>query len=223
MPRRALLPALAAALALAASAPAATALTILYDLPEGVEELSGPTPTATDLAATYDDLFQQGTVTNVLGPGRVTAKVASGAGSLLTPSLAGLDATAIAQVLIDQVDGSASGLVFLDELDASFQGASGDRLADALATLAALPYAPGESYADRVHIYVRAIRAMLVDPPGWASAWRAVSLAGGAWLETYLGSTLPVQPGARSCGWAGRARSWTSCSPAAAGASGCTC
>jgi len=181
-----------------AAAPAAALAreTILYDVASTLLPAIGAAPDAAHLAPAYDNLFQQGIVaTPVLGPGRIAGKVATGPGSLLTPSVDGLDGPTLAATLTQQIDDSDAHLVFLDELGPTFQGAGGTALDQAMTQLAATPspYGPG-SMADRVHIYVRTIRALLADPAGWASAWHAMTLAGGLWLEAYTGSDVPLVP-----------------------------
>lgn len=184
----------AAACLLTLGAGTATArTTIFYDLAATVASMVGPQPDPTHLSVAYDNLYQQGNAVPVLGPERLAAKVSSGQGSLLTPSIAGLDGSAIASVLKDQIDGSASHLVFLDELGPTFQGDAGIPFDQAMGTLAQIPFG-AESYADHVHVYVRAIRSMIADPANWAAAWHALTLTGGVWLEAYTGSTLPVTP-----------------------------
>jgi IPT/TIG domain-containing protein len=185
----------ALAVAAGAPAPAFARETVLYDLAPSLAPVIAAVPDAGHLEPAYDNLFQQGNATPVLGPGRLAAKVASGPGSLLTPSVDGLDAASLVAVLIQQVQASDAHLVFLDELGPTFRGAGGAALESAMLQLAATPspYGPG-TMAQRVHIYARTIRALLADPAGWASAWHAMALAGGVWLEAYTGSDLPVLP-----------------------------
>src|SRR5216684_1528042 len=108
--------ALAATVAVAAPATALARETILYDLAPALAPVIATAPDAAHLEPAYDNLFQQGNATPVLGPGRLAAKVATGPGSLLTPSVDGLDAATLASVLTQQVQASDAHMVFLDEL-----------------------------------------------------------------------------------------------------------
>jgi hypothetical protein len=79
---------LAAGVLVVGAAAPATALareTVFYDLAPAIAPVIATAPDAGHLEPVYDNLFQQGNATPVLGPGRLAAKVATGPGSLLTP------------------------------------------------------------------------------------------------------------------------------------------
>jgi hypothetical protein len=185
--------ALAAALA-GLLAPAATArLSVIYDSADVVQSLVGTQPDGSPGLPTDAGLLQQQPAPQVLPASQQVWKVTSRDGSGATPSVAGLDATRMAALLTDRIRRSGGHMVFLDELDRDFAGPDGGALDGALTILSGRPnpYPPHEpgGLARRVHVYVPSVGNLLANPTAWASAWHALTLAGGVWLETYAGTS----------------------------------
>lgn len=175
-----------------AVAPAAARLSVIYDGSDAVAALIDQQPDGSPGLDPSVGLLQQQPAPQVLPSERQVWKVTSRAGSDATPSVAGLSAGQMAALLADRIRRSGGHLVFIDELDGDFTGADGAALAGALATLAGQPdpYSaePG-GLARRVHVYVPGVGPMLAAPSAWATAWGALTLAGGVWLEAYSGTT----------------------------------
>jgi hypothetical protein len=177
---------------LAAAAPAAARLSVIYDSSDVVAQLIGPQPDGSPGLDPRAGLLQQQPAPQVLPSGQQVWKVTSRSGSDATPSIAGLDATAMAHLLTDRIRRSGGHMVFIDELDATFAGAGGETLDQAMTMLASRPnpYAAGPGgLARQVHVYVPGVGGKLANPAAYGGAWHAMTLAGGVWLEAYAGSS----------------------------------
>ena len=166
-------------------APLVHAETVIYDRGDEVQRLlaiGGPGLSAAD------GLIQQQPAKRALPASRQAWKVSGGAGTRATPSIVGLGATKLAALLKSRIARSGAHLVFLDELGANFKGRNGDELGQALRFLQkeTASYAP-DGLNLRVHLYVPAPGPLLADSKSWTGARRAMSLAGGVWLEAYRG------------------------------------
>ena len=168
-----------------ACAPLVHAETVLYDRGDQVQRLLAIGPPGLTQA---DGLIQQQPARRALPGTRQAWKVSGGAGTRATPSLVGLGATRITEILRDRIARSGGHLVFLDELGPAFKGRQGDDLGQALRFLQkeTTPYAP-DGLNLRVHLYVGSPGQLLADDKSWTGARRAMSLAGGVWLEAYHG------------------------------------
>ncbi len=166
-----------------ACAPLLHAETVLYDRGDQVQRLLAIGPPGLTQA---DGLIQQQPAKRALPGTRQAWKVSGGAGTRATPSLVGLGATRITEILRDRIARSGGHLVFLDELGPAFKGRQGDDLGQALRFLQkeTTPYAP-DGLNLRVHLYVGSPGQLLADDKSWTGARRAMSLAGGVWLEAY--------------------------------------
>jgi len=183
----------AAGVAALLAAPATARLSVIYDSADVVGSLIQTQPDGSPGLDPSVGLLQQQPAPQVLPASQQVWKVTSREGSDATPSVAGLDASHMAAVLTDRIKRSGGHMVFLDELDGDFTGPDGAALDGALTILAGRPnpYSPGEpgGLARRVHVYVPGVGVMLANPAAWASAWHALTLAGGVWLETYSGTS----------------------------------
>ena len=168
-----------------ACAPLVHAETVLYDRGDQVQRLLAVGPPGLTPA---DDLIQQQPARRALPGTRQAWKVSGGAGTRATPSIVGLRATRITEILKDRIARSGGHMVFLDELGPAFKGRLGDELGQALRALQkeTTPYAP-DGLNLRVHLYVGSPGQLLADDKSWTGARRAMSLAGGVWLEAYHG------------------------------------
>ena len=168
-----------------ACAPLVHAETVLYDRGDQVQRLLAIGPPGLTAA---DGLIQQQPARRALPGTRQAWKVSGAAGTRATPSLVGLGATRITEILRDRIARSGGHLVFLDELGPAFKGRQGDDLGQALRFLQkeTTPYAP-DGLNLRVHLYVGSPGQLLADDKSWTGARRAMSLAGGVWLEAYHG------------------------------------
>jgi len=199
----------------ASAAPAlaqAGRMSVIYDVASSissmVDRVGGPDPG--HLNRIFDNLYQQGYATATAVPRGMVAKVTTGPPSIRTPNIVGMSAPAIAALLEHIIDArrtrrlatnwswNASHLVFVDEIGGAERGAHGDALAASLGILTKkrarwrLPGGGTGSYAEHVHVYIRAVQPMIAAPDDWAPIWRALPLVGGVWLEAYDGSTLPL-------------------------------
>jgi hypothetical protein len=168
-----------------ACAPLAHAETVIYDRGAEVQRLLAIGPPGLSAA---DGLIQQQPAKGALPGSRQAWKVSGGAGTRATPSIVGLRATRITDILRSRIARSGGHMVFLDELGPAFKGPQGDELGQALRFLQkeTTPYAP-DGLNLRVHLYVPAPGPLLADDKSWTGARRAMSLAGGVWLEAYRG------------------------------------
>lgn len=166
-------------------APVGHAETVIYDYGAEVQRILATGDPGLTLA---DGLIQQQPAKRALPGSRQAWKVSGGAGTRATPSIVGVHATALAAMLKSRIARSGAHLVFLDELGANFKGRNGDELGQALRFLQkeTTSYAP-DGLNLRVHLYAPAPGALLADDKAWAGARRAMSLAGGVWLEAYRG------------------------------------
>jgi hypothetical protein len=166
-----------------ACAPLAHAETVLYDRGDQVQRLLTIGPPGLTAA---DGLIQQQPAKRALPGTRQAWKVSGGAGTRATPSIVGLGATKITAMLKSRIARSGGHLVFLDELGPAFKGRQGEDLGQALRFLQkeTTSYAP-DGLNLRVHLYVPSPGPLLADDKEWIGARRAMSLAGGVWLEAY--------------------------------------
>jgi hypothetical protein len=113
-------------------------------------------------------------------------KVTSFAATAETPSVVGLSADEMYQLLRERIVTSGSHTVFLDELTADFRSETGANFRSALAALGREPSPWGEdNLARHVHAYVPTPGWMLHDLAGWRDAWETLAMSGGVWLETF--------------------------------------
>jgi hypothetical protein len=187
IPLRARIGLIAAGVAVLAGAPAAGAMTVLYDRADAVAAVLAARPDGHGLTA-RDDLIQQGPVRRVLPGSRLAWKVSGRAGTRATPSILGRGPKGMADLLRDRIRRSGAHLVFLDDLGPQFKGKEGSDLERALAQLQdeTAPYAP-DGLAHRVHIYVPDPGVILADVSEWRAARQAILRSGGVWLEAYHG------------------------------------
>jgi hypothetical protein len=183
-----------AALAGLAASRADARMTILYDRADAVVGLLRAGLAAPPYSPADDGLYQQSPVRQVLNLDRMAAKVSRGAGSDPTPSIRGLRPAALADLLAAAVDASGAHLVFVDEpsREPLPPPEDGTALKAALILLSRRAFG-ATTYARRVHVYVHA-PAMVRNPRGWAAAYDALRLAGGAWIEAYTGPPVPARP-----------------------------
>ncbi len=187
-------------------------MSVIYDVAASIATMVDHTggPDATHLNRGFDNLFQQGYADTTAVPGGLVAKVTTGPPSIRTPNIVGMRATELAALLRHIIDAqktthletnwswNTTHLVFVDEIGGAEQGAKGDALAAALATLSKeharwpLPGGGTGTYAQHVHLYVRAVQSMITSPADWAPIWKALPLVGGVWLEAYNGDALPL-------------------------------
>lgn len=164
-------------------------MSVVYDLASSVSLLTSAQGDGSPGLSEADGLVQQQPVAAVLSAGRQAAKVAVSARSPVTPSIRGLDAAAIAELLRRRIDGSGARLVFIDEIGQAGPTSpiDGPALEAAMIALAAVPFEDGGTYADRVHMYLFAPRPV-ANPVATAALWRAMARSGGVWIEAYDGT-----------------------------------
>jgi len=173
-------------LALAGPAPAyaawppAAPRAIVYDTPAAAAQLQ--------LQLGEDGWVQQQPSVRVLAPERQAWKVTTRRATASTPSLQGLSAEQMADLLQSRITRSGGKLVFIDELDDVAVRTLAPPLAGALALLAERRTPDGGSFAERVHVYLGPPRALLADSA--SPAWDVLARAGGIWLQAYI-STRP--------------------------------
>ena len=170
----------------AATPRAATRITILYDAAATLRTMLGPGK----LDPEGDNLYQQIPARGVLPPARQAEKASSRKPVYVSRSLRELDGAQMTQVLRQLIDASPAHLVFIDEAsDPVFVGPFADELGTALAALAATPFDDGSTtYATHVHAYVYGSGQMISDPGPRDGIWKALTLMGGVWLETFEGA-----------------------------------
>jgi len=201
---RRLCAALVGALAATAILPAVTEarMSVIYELNSGQAALLGSDPPNPDALfspqdqfadpsrPTYDNAFQQQPTGSFLnGRAKQAAKVAgAGTGTNGTASLTGRTAAEIEALLVAEIErASYDQMVFIDELRPEHKGAGGDALRDAMRAMVTEPSPSGaeQNLARHVHIYLPAPELLTHQPDEWASAWEAIALSGGVWLEAY--------------------------------------
>jgi hypothetical protein len=176
------------AVAALACAPAALAVTVVYDRADAVERMLAARGDGGAGLTAADGLIRQQPARRVLPPGRQAWKVSGGPGTRATPSLIGRRPRGMAALLRDRIRRSGGHTVFLDELGPQFRGSEGDDLNAALIELSkeTAPYAP-DGLARRVHVYVPQPGEILADLDRWTGVRRAMLRVGGVWLEAYRG------------------------------------
>ena len=161
-------------------------MTVLDDDAATIARAIAPRPDGgPGLLIDEDNLNQLPSSPSVLSRLRRVARVSGNAPTASAPSLLGLGALGMADLLRDRVRTSGAHRVFVDDLGRGFHGGEGDDLAAALAILAEEEpsYAPS-GVARRVHLYASA-PGPLLSAPEWAGARRAMARSGGVWLKTF--------------------------------------
>lgn len=179
----------AAALTAVGAVRAATAdarMFVLYDQAAPAAVLTAAGADGHPATGTAGWMQQQPNTVRVLPEEAQAAKVATGDGSAVTPTIRGLGAARIAAVLEDAIRTAGGHVVFIDELTTAHRGAGGDALAAALQQLDR-PSPWGGTYARRVHVYVPTLPELIASPERWGPAWTALARAGGVWFQTYHG------------------------------------
>lgn len=190
VPRSLAVPAALLALAAGGVTTASARTFVVYDEAAAIAALAAPGPDGRPVTAAAGWLQQQPGTVRVLPDEALAAKVSTGAGSAVTPSIRGMSAAQIAATLTEAIRGAGGHTVFVDELNTAYRGTAGEPLAVALAMMDH-PTPWGDTYARRVHVYVPTLPELIAAPERWSAAWTALARAGGTWFQTYHGDLSP--------------------------------